>query len=111
LPVVEMAKGLVVYAVKLPEVGEKLPTTVLSICTLKDCCPPPFVRLADWKEMVKLPVDGKLIVWLIDPLTPLAPCRKAVWVPSGALAAPQTLPLAWMPLLPEKVQLPPVGLY
>ena len=41
------------------------------------------------------------------------PWMKAVWLPSGAEAAPQTLPLPWMPLPLAKLQPTPaaVGAY
>ena len=48
-------------------------------------------------------------VWLMVPV----PWTNAVWVPSGAGAAPQALPLPWMPLLLLKAHPMPdtLGLY
>ena len=49
------------------------------------------------------------IVWLKEPVV----CRKATWVPCGALGLPavKPLPLPDSPELPVKVQPAPVGRY
>ena len=65
-------------------------------------------RRAAWNESV-YPPAFRLSVWLMLPVA----CTNAVWLPSGAAAAPQALPLPWMPLLLAKAQPIPevLGLY